>query len=360
MQTQVALVPLWVVERISDASALRHYAWLAGRYANGKRYAWPGEARLASDLGCSERTTQRAIRALREADALVIVRTRKEDGNYGRNHYFLPLDDPREDPIAALLHTSHLTGGADQQKQSESAGHNQPSDPSGGADGGQSDIFAGQSAGQPYDRCGGSEPYPVEPNPSNHASEASASGTNAGASRAGRGPGEDQSAAEEGLEGLGDDPSSSKLGFEEKINSNGNGQEQTPTPVGGSAGNERSRGNSGKVNGTKRSSSTLPPEQAEHVQRAVGEFVDAYRAAHASVEPSANLRGRAGREIRALIVAGNDPRRVVHAARMAGRAGYAAVEQQLARMTSTTGSSRPGRVSATELPVTDWKRFVQE
>lgn len=117
-----------------------------------------------------------------------------------------------------------------------------------------------------------------------------------------------------------------------------------------------------EVTRTKRSSSRppLPPEQAAHVSSTVGSWVDTWRDTHSGTEPTSQRRAQAAREIRALIVAGNDPSRVLHAARSAARAGYATIEQQLVRMTSTNGSGRPGRISATELPRDDWRRFVQE
>lgn len=137
---------------------------------------------------------------------------------------------------------------------------------------------------------------------------------------------------------------------------------RTPPFANGSSTNGDSRGSNVKVKRTRRSSSRapLPPDQAAAVASGVAGWVDDYRDGHGGTEPTEHKRGQAAREIRALIVAGNPPDRVLHAARSAGRAGYATVEQQLARMTSTNGGSRPGRVSATELPRDHWRRFVQE
>lgn len=123
-------------------------------------------------------------------------------------------------------------------------------------------------------------------------------------------------------------------------------------------GNKRAAGSGVQVKRAKRSSQ-LPPDQAAAVRDTVAAWVDAYRDTHAGVEPSGPRKGQAGREIRALIVAGNDPVRVLHAARAAGRAGFATVEQELARMTGPPGNGHR-RMSATELPAEDYRRWVQE
>lgn len=77
-------------------------------------------------------------------------------------------------------------------------------------------------------------------------------------------------------------------------------------------------------------------------QRIVRAWVDAYR--EAGIEPTANKRGQAAREIKALLVAGNDPERVMAAAVAAARAGFATIEQQLARLYAPNGR-RPGSTS---------------
>lgn len=356
MRSQIAIVPLWVIERVTDANALRHYMWLAGKYANGKRHCWPGEGRLARELGCSIRTSQRAISSLRDADALIVIRTRRrEDGYFGHNEYLLPLDDPRD----ALTGTTNMAGGSEQGKQGVSAGRDHATDLADGSDQQRSNVSAGQRDHPPYDKFGGSEPYPDEPYPLNHHSEANASDSDARASCPGQADATAEYGAVEGGRGA-DDLFASWPGLDQEQRESQD--PRTPRPENESSTNGGSLGSNVKVKRTRRSSSRapLPPDQAAAVAAGVAGWVDDYRDGHGGTEPTEHKRGQAAREIRALIVAGNPPDRVLHAARSAGRAGYATVEQQLARMTSTNGASRPGRVSATELPRDDWRRFVQE
>lgn len=133
-----------------------------------------------------------------------------------------------------------------------------------------------------------------------------------------------------------------------------------PLARNGASSNGTSRGSGAGVTRTKRSSSraALPPQQVEALASTIGAWADTWYDTH-GVNPTGQRRSQAAREIRALIVAGNDPARVLHAARAAARAGYATIEQQLVRMTSTSGG-RAGRMSATELPRDDWRRFTQE
>jgi hypothetical protein len=122
VRTSFAMVPGWVITRVTNPTALRYYLHIAWRYANEKRYAFPSEAQLAEDLGDQLRTAQRAIKALRDADALIVTRSRRADGNYAGNRYWLPMDDPRE-------HATNMAGGPDLQERttsSVSAGHHQP------------------------------------------------------------------------------------------------------------------------------------------------------------------------------------------------------------------------------------------
>jgi hypothetical protein len=116
------MVPGWVIARVDNPTALRYYLHIAWRYANEKRHAFPSEAQLAEDLGDQLRTAQRAIKALRDADALIVTRSRRTDGNYAGNRYWLPMDDPRD-------HASNMSGGPDLQERTTSgvsAGHHQP------------------------------------------------------------------------------------------------------------------------------------------------------------------------------------------------------------------------------------------
>lgn len=119
MRTSFGLVPGWVVTRVTDPAALRLYVHLAWKYADEARHAFPDETRLADELGVGSRSIGRAVRRLKEADALVVIRHRQPDGYYGRNLYTLPMDDPRE-----ADHRPSVADGADQGKQGVSAGRN--------------------------------------------------------------------------------------------------------------------------------------------------------------------------------------------------------------------------------------------
>jgi hypothetical protein len=124
VRTAFAIVPAWVIERVTNGTALRYYMHIACRYSNEKRHAFPSEETLAQDLGDTVRTAQRAIKALRDADALIVTRNRHGNGHLGGNRYWLPLDDPRD-------HTTNMTGGRDRYDQPEhnvSAGRNQPTE----------------------------------------------------------------------------------------------------------------------------------------------------------------------------------------------------------------------------------------
>jgi hypothetical protein len=79
-------VPIALV-RNSELShtALRVYAALAS-YANSEKTAWPGQARLATDIGVSERTIRFRLKELEDAGHIVI----KRRGRRKTNLYFLP------------------------------------------------------------------------------------------------------------------------------------------------------------------------------------------------------------------------------------------------------------------------------
>lgn len=82
---------------------MRVYVRIARRYAGRDRHAFPEVADLAEQLGLSERTVKRAVALLREVGAIIVTRSRQPDGYYGRNSYWLPLDDPQRDqgsPVA--------------------------------------------------------------------------------------------------------------------------------------------------------------------------------------------------------------------------------------------------------------------
>lgn len=123
MRTKFAMVPTWVYTQVTDAATLRLYVHLSGEYCDEDRYCFPSEERLAEELGYSERTIRRAIKALRDVEALVVHRSRKTSGHWGRNSYTLPLDDPRD--TAMHHHRTPVAAGSDQGKQGISAGRDQ-------------------------------------------------------------------------------------------------------------------------------------------------------------------------------------------------------------------------------------------
>lgn len=122
IRTSFAMVPGWVITRVPDPISLRVYVHLAWKYADAERHAFPKESALAEELNMGQRTVQRAIATLREADAIKIERSRKVGGHYGRNEYSLPLDDPRD----GTSHPPTEAAGLDQGKLDDLAGRNHP------------------------------------------------------------------------------------------------------------------------------------------------------------------------------------------------------------------------------------------
>jgi biotin operon repressor len=91
-RTQFAMVPEWVDERVTDATAMRLYVRLARKYASaGGRTCYPSQRTLAEELAISERTVKRAMAHLVDAGAVVAKRTIR-DGRLNRNVYWLPLE----------------------------------------------------------------------------------------------------------------------------------------------------------------------------------------------------------------------------------------------------------------------------
>lgn len=281
VRTSFAIVPKWVLDRVSNPTALRYYLHLACRYANERREAYPLEQTMADELGDSLATAQRAIRALRQADALVITRTRKDDGHMGRNLYWLPMDDPR--------HTSHLMAGADQGKQGVSGGGDHTSNMTDGHTSNMTDR----------------EPYPSKPQPDKRSEPA-----NAGSADASSG-------------GLADDDQPPLLaGLEPPANGH-RGRARKP----------RAASNAGAAGGDG---------SGVTAQTVTAAWVDAYREAHQGVQPTKSVIKRVGACAKELIDAGNDPQRVVTAAQAAGRVGFATLDRELNRM-ATTGQHTNGQ-----------------
>jgi DNA-binding transcriptional ArsR family regulator len=115
-RTRFAMVPEWVDEAVTDGTALRVYVRLARKYVNTERECHPSQRSLADELKISVATVENALRKLREVGAVVVRRTDRGDGKFGRNEYWLPLDQP-----------SSVRAGADQAKLED-----QPSNPRGG------------------------------------------------------------------------------------------------------------------------------------------------------------------------------------------------------------------------------------
>lgn len=109
MRTQFGMVPAWVDEQVTDGTAMRVYVRLVRKYANHDRHAFPTIETLAGELDISPKTVKRAIALLQRVGAIVVTRTRQPDGNYGRNRYWLPMDDPHQG--------SQMTPGSDQAQQ---------------------------------------------------------------------------------------------------------------------------------------------------------------------------------------------------------------------------------------------------
>lgn len=59
-----AMLPIALLDRCKDANAIHVYAILS-RYSNRERKAWPGNERIAADMGASVRTVQRGLELLR-------------------------------------------------------------------------------------------------------------------------------------------------------------------------------------------------------------------------------------------------------------------------------------------------------
>lgn len=97
-RARFAMVPMWVYDRVTGRIAMRVYLLLAGRYANAARECWPTQQRLAEELDVSVDTIARAVTELAAAAAIQITRTRRRDGQWGRNRYHLPMDPPEDHP----------------------------------------------------------------------------------------------------------------------------------------------------------------------------------------------------------------------------------------------------------------------
>jgi len=92
-QTTFAMIPGWVIDA-ANPNSLKVYAHLAHRYVNQRRECWPTQRCVADEVGMSLTMVEGALRQLREIGAVIVVRTRRNDGKLGRNRYRLPMDHP--------------------------------------------------------------------------------------------------------------------------------------------------------------------------------------------------------------------------------------------------------------------------
>lgn len=86
---------------IGNPNALQLYATLC-RYVNRERLAWPGQYRLAKDLGVSRRTLQRTLSDLKELGLVHTSETREVAGTYGELVYYVALSPERSVHRASL------------------------------------------------------------------------------------------------------------------------------------------------------------------------------------------------------------------------------------------------------------------
>lgn len=91
-----ALVPRWVARALRrHPLALQFYVFLAVEVINCRtRQGFRTEAVIAEEFGVDPRTVRRWLAECVKVGAVRVVQTRRGDGNWGRNVYFLPRDNP--------------------------------------------------------------------------------------------------------------------------------------------------------------------------------------------------------------------------------------------------------------------------
>lgn len=82
-----AIVPMWLIESKVSDRALRLYSLLSGMRDYGTDMATVGRGLLASKLGCSADSLDRAKLELETVDAITVERGRATDGQIARNVY---------------------------------------------------------------------------------------------------------------------------------------------------------------------------------------------------------------------------------------------------------------------------------
>jgi hypothetical protein len=323
IRTAFAIVPSWVIERVTNGTALRYYMHIACRYSNEKRHAFPSEETLARDLGDTVRTAQRAIRVLRDADALIITRNRQGNGHLGGNRYWLPLDDPRD-------HTTNMTGGRDHYDQPEhsvSAGRNQPTKVA-------ADQTTKMSVHEPDPRY---EPDTNEPDPKPSATAHADAGGQPLASSKARGATPTARRTSR--------TAPPEVGTQGPAESIMEGEGATVTDLFGGqppTGKSRKRGKAPDPDAEAR---------AKNAGDVVAAWVDAYRTTGA--EPPGYRCGQVGKEAKALLAAGNSVERLIESAKNAGRQGWWSLERELTAAARVAGyrAAQPNRIRDFKSPV---------
>lgn len=102
---QFAIIPTWLLMSGVSDRAVRLFACLAGKYANFKtQEAFPSRKALATDLGCSLSSADRAIDELAAVGALVVEQRQASNGDFISNIYRIRIATPeRQQPEEARI-----------------------------------------------------------------------------------------------------------------------------------------------------------------------------------------------------------------------------------------------------------------
>ena len=92
---QFAIVPTWLLASGVSDRAVRLFACLAGKYADFKtQEACPSRRALATDLGCSLSSADRAIDELIRVRALAVEQRQATNGDFISNIYKIRIATP--------------------------------------------------------------------------------------------------------------------------------------------------------------------------------------------------------------------------------------------------------------------------
>ena len=96
--TPYAQVPVWILRKPDlSLGAKALYGALMSYADNRTKLAFPGQERVAADLGCTVRTVYKYMKELEESGILSVERRRnKRTGNFYANSYVLRFADPSE------------------------------------------------------------------------------------------------------------------------------------------------------------------------------------------------------------------------------------------------------------------------